>query len=290
MGLSKSEYDYIMEPTNGNPLLKIFQTTVAIGDLKYSIESIDPESPEPIPYEAMLQKAYEIQGILMELYHDGQLGKEPHRSAERRSDNMGIFPPELLFGYAYDFSSPNHALLFIMFWTNLVLLQPLVRRADSLFRLHTHAAGMRISPYPKFEDLARVDPEKYANKLARAMVYCLQDHIKLSLGKVMVFTLCIMSLNYVDTGNRVKHDWCLAGIMDIGFRGFDLPPYLTKLMSAQWDRRWTAGDPNITVSLREIDYSVCVLDPETVPDSTSGMEDGSMYHINDPRPVKEIFD
>ncbi|KAJ5710593.1 hypothetical protein N7488_004749 [Penicillium malachiteum] len=248
-----------MEPTNGDPLLEILQTAVAIGDLRSSINAIESGHANPVAYQVLLQKGYEIQAKLMELYQDGRLGKEPHRSSAQLSNEMENLAPESLFGFAYEFSSPNHAFLFVMFWTHLVLLQPLILRLNSLLRPQTGSMTAIESSSP-FGDLSFINPEKYADKVARSMCYCLQGCMRASFTKLAAFTLCMISLYYVDIADLEKHDWCLEAIRSIARRGYDVSVHLSKLMAAQWTIRWVVGYPDTCISLRGADISVCDVD------------------------------
>lgn len=204
----------------------------------------------------------------MGFYQDGRLGKDPHQLSTQLEDKAGVFSTESLFGSAYEFSSPNHALLFVMYWIQLVLLRPVLYRANSQLQKHT-ASMTSIYTTTQFESLVFTHPEKYADKVARAMSYCLQYSMKSSLSKFSVFALCMISLNYVETRNREKREWCLEAISAIGRRGFDVSIHLRKLMAAQWERRWIQKDTNIPISMCGADFSVCDVDPDPLLASSS---------------------
>ncbi|KAJ5738513.1 hypothetical protein N7493_001668 [Penicillium malachiteum] len=206
MRLSKSEYNYLMEPTNGDPLLEILQITVRIGDLESSFLSIlDSSHSDPIDFRAILQNCSLIWDEQMSVRNRGQLGQEPQRS-QRTKNDPEMLSPELLFGFAYDFASPSNALLYIMFWVNFVFLQSLIGRTKTLIHQHTSSTASAYASL-QFEDtaFACVHPEEYADKVARAVPYCLQDCMKFSVIKEVVYGLSASAIRYVTTENGEKH-------------------------------------------------------------------------------------
>lgn len=287
MSLSKSEYSYLMEPTKDDPLLDILQTTVLIGDLRSLLDSNNSRCPDRMAYKAVLYKCTGIQNKLMISRRHGQPPTEPQRYVS--TNDPGILSPDDLFGFAYDFPSPNHALLFILFWTNLVLLQPLIPRANYLLKTHASSA-MGTQTTAQFENLDLFYPEKCADNVARAMSYCLHDRMKLSFNKAAVFALCMIGLRYVSTANREKHEWCLEAIRLIGYRGSDSASHLSKLAADQWEEQLGPGNPITIVSLREADSSVCNSNPMTMSQSklVRGIGDGSMYHSEHSLASEEI--
>ena len=266
-----------MEPTNGDPLLGILQTTVLIGDLRSLLDSNTSSCLDHIAYKTILRKCSRIQNELMASRQHGQVPTEPRRPMS--ANDPGILAPDHLFGFAYDFPSPNHALLFILYWTNLTLLQPLVPRANYLLRSHTSSMkGLHTTP--QFGNLDLLYPERCADNVARAMSYCLQERMKLSFNKAAGFVLCMIGLRYVSTANREKHKWCLEVIRLIGNRGCDATSHLSKLAADQWEQQLGPGNAVTVVSLREVESSLCNSNPVTPSQSelVGGIGGGSMFH------------
>ncbi|KAJ5390076.1 uncharacterized protein N7496_001144 [Penicillium cataractarum] len=282
MNISKSEYDLIMEPTNGDPLLETLQTTVAIGILKSKIDSV--KHADLRACQNLLQRCYEVQDHLIGLYTGGQLSNEPSAldyagNTSQHIENTGVPPPELLFGHAYDFSSPNDAILYIMLWTHLAMLQPLISRASRLVQFHT--SSLIGNPPSQNEDLESVILEAHADRIARAMPYCFQGSMGLSCCKIALFAMCMVSLNYVDSGNREKHEWCREVIRHIAACGFDVASHLYKLTGYQWVRRWVGADPLTCISLRQTNSLVCSSNPVAVSKTTESRDEYASIHYAD---------
>ncbi|KAJ5711015.1 hypothetical protein N7488_005171 [Penicillium malachiteum] len=211
MRLSKAEYSYLMEPTNGDPLLEILQITVRIGDVEsLFLSALESSDPDLMDFRAILQKFSLIWDGLMSLRDRGQLGQEPQR-LQRTKNDPEILSPELLFGFAYDFASPSNALLYIMFWVNFVFLQSSIGRTKTLIHKHASSTADAYASYASlpFEDTDFVHPDNFADKVARALPYCLQDCMKFSVIKEVVYGLSAIAIRYVTTANGEKHRWCV---------------------------------------------------------------------------------
>ncbi|KAJ6020778.1 hypothetical protein N7540_006282 [Penicillium herquei] len=281
MRLSTSEYNYLMEPTNGDPLLEILQITVKIGDLESSFLSIlDSSHPDLFDFRAIIQKCSLIWDELIRLQNRGQLGQKPQRS-QRTNNDPEMLSPQLLFGFAYDFASPNNALLHIMFWVNFVFLQSLIGRTKTLIHQHTTSTARNDAPL-QFEDTEFVHPDKYADKVARAVPYCLRDCMKFSVIKELVYGLSAIAIRYVTTANGEKHRWSVRVLRYIGDRGFDVASHMSKLAASKWEHE-LGGMVSLT-SLRKANSSQD-WNSNPVPLAPTKSERGlglsSMYHSNE---------
>lgn len=277
MRLSKSEYDYIMEPTNGDALLEIIQATVKIGDLEAAYLSINPNHPDPMACAAIVQKCYIIYEAQMRFHQCGQLGETPRRA--QPTNDPTTLSPEPLFGFAYDFSSPNNAVLHIMFYANMVFLQSLIGRANNLAQRRVGPmTGIYISS--QFEDLALVHKDKYADKVARAISYSVQDCMKLSFSKVAAYGLSVIAIRYVTTLNYEKHKWSIAGLKSLGGRGFDTASHLSALAAAKWEPNRKGSVPLTSLRKHGSDWSSNPV-PLPLPEPERSMGHCSVYHSDD---------
>ncbi|KAJ5088450.1 hypothetical protein N7456_012066 [Penicillium angulare] len=259
MNLSQSERDYLMEPTNGDPLLEIIQITSEIGLLK---TAIDDDQTDQTACQDILEQCYKVQTRLMRLQEDGHLGKEPSRW---QPDYTNFPSPESLFGFAYQFSSLDNALLYTFFWAHMVILQPIIHRARSLVRSHEGTSPK--NPTSRFEDPEFVLREAYASKIPRAMPYCFQQSMKLSCGKIVYFPLNMASVHFVDIGDREKLDYFHKVLRHIEALGLESASYIRGLTTHRWERRWDAEDPLDCISLRVTDRPLCNTHPALLADS-----------------------
>ncbi|KAJ5683638.1 hypothetical protein N7462_006803 [Penicillium macrosclerotiorum] len=277
MYLSKSEYEYLMEPTNGDPLLEIVQTTATIGSLKSAIEV---NQTDLAACQSILQQCLEVQAKLMKLQTEGYLGKEP--SQWHSPEYINISSPESLFGPAYQFSTLHNAILYTLFWAHMVILLPVIHRARSLIRSHTSSSS-RKNPASQFEDPEYVLRGAYADKIPRAMPYCFQKMMNLSCAKIAFFPLNMASVHFIDTGNRRKLDYCHDVLKSIEFRGIELASYIREVTIHRWERRWDAADPLDCISLRRTDRPFCNTHPASLSQTLSkaaekGVEDAYLYY------------
>ncbi|KAJ5613735.1 hypothetical protein N7528_007389 [Penicillium herquei] len=285
MRLSKAEYSYLMEPTNGDPLLEILQVTVRIGDVESLFLSVLGSShPNLMDFRAILQKCSLIWDRLMSLQNRGQLGQEPQRSQHTQTDPE-ILSPDSLFGFAYDFASPSNALLHIIFWVNFVFLQSLIGRTKTLIHQHASSTAEAYASYASlpFEDTEFVHPDNFADKVARAVPYCLQDCIKFSVIKEVVYGLSAISIRYVTTANGEKHRWCVRVLRYIGERGFDVASHMSKLAASKWENELGGMVP--LTSLRKGNSPNWNSNPvplaQALPNSERDVGLSSMYHIDE---------
>ncbi|KAJ5711020.1 hypothetical protein N7488_005176 [Penicillium malachiteum] len=220
MSLSKSEYNCLMEPTNGDPLLKILQATVTLGTLKAEIDSVD--YLPPAEYQDKLQRCSMVQSRLMKLQERGEFGGEPTdfkfpTTKSQATEETDIPSTEQLFGNPFGFSSPDNAILYTLFWANLCILKPIIHRAHELSR--SPATQMIESPTTPFEDLELALAEEYADKIARSMPYCFQESMKLSCVKPAFWSICMALHVYLASGNREKVDWTKKAFKAMAARG-----------------------------------------------------------------------
>lgn len=268
-----------MEPANGDPLLEVLQATVAIGILKSEIESIDHADLGAC--QSLLQKCYEVQDQLIALRTSARVSEEPSpldcaKNEPLPTESTSVPPTDPLFGHAYHFSSPNDATLYIMLWTHLAMVQPLISRASSLVQSHTSLL-LGVLP-PQTDIMETVILEAYADRIPRAMPYCFQGSMRLSCCKTALFAMCMVTLIYVDSGNREKHEWCREVIRHIAALGFDVASYLYELTGYQWRRRWVAEDPLTCISLRRTNNLVCSSNPVSLSKITDCRDDPSTHY------------
>lgn len=248
MNFSESESNYLMEPTNGDPLLEILQTAVSIKDLKSALDSVNHYDLSAC--QDLLRKCHETQGKLIKLSADGPLSKDAQEHRLHFTDDTCIPSSEPLFGPAYRFSSLDNAMLFIIIWAHLAILQPLKYRAHSLVQSQT-SSPVEICPESQFEDMEFELPEAYADRIARALPYCFRESTKMACARYAMFGLCTASFTYFETGNRAKHDWCRGVLEYMAAHGFDIAGHLSERASYLWVSRWGAASQVTQISLRQ---------------------------------------
>lgn len=121
----------------------------------------------------------------------------------------------------------------------------------------------------------------YADRIPRAMPYCFQRSMRLSCCKIALFAMCIVSLNYVDSGNREKHEWCREVIRHIAGCGFDIATHLYEMTGYQWRRRWVAADPLTCISLRQTNSLVCSSNLEVLSKIKECRAENASIHYGD---------
>ncbi|KAJ5726115.1 uncharacterized protein N7483_007472 [Penicillium malachiteum] len=297
MNLLESEYEYLMEPTNGDPLLEIIQSAVTIGKLQSMLDTVDYTSLTAC--QDILHRCYEARECLLRLRTDGLLGEDP-------SDNecaANYFQPineavpssTLLFGPPYHFSSSDHVALYMMFWGVQMLFQRLIYRARSIFQLHTDItrSGFQedLSHSYFFENQEISLPGVYANRIARAVPYCLQESLKNTCHRPILFSLSGVSAYCVEIGDRRKFDWCQEVFKHTEARGTGTSAHLFALANSRWERRQEMGrNQFVCLSLRSQTYnSLCNVMPPALPKACSGIGGTSAYHSDGPI-VAEIFE
>lgn len=247
MDLAREEYELIMEPTEGDPLLEVLQIAVTIGKLQAAIDSID--SSDPMICQEFLNQCYGAKRRLTDLQNNGSFGEAPSECTSARflePSKMKIPPTEPLFGLAYHFSSKDHAMLHMMFWVQLVVLQPVIYRARSIVHAHTNDKP----PTQAIEDHEYLLSETYANKIARATPYCLQASMKSSCIQVIIFVTSAISTTFLDFEHRDQFDWCQHVFRHMADSGFDAALHLTALARARWDHRASRQKKLTCLSLR----------------------------------------
>ncbi|KAJ5737517.1 uncharacterized protein N7483_002642 [Penicillium malachiteum] len=255
MHLSKAEHDYLMEPTNGDPLLEMVQAIASTGSLKTAIET---KHNDPVACRNILQKCYETQEKLMRLQKDGHLGKEP---SLWQCKNFEVPSPEGTFGAPYEFTSLRNALLYNLFWANMVILLPVLHHARSLVRLHSNLSSVEDTG-TKFEDMEYVLRGAYADKIPRTLPYCFQKGMKASFSKIIFFPINMASIHFIDIKNRDKLNYCHDILRHIETIGLQMASSIREVTSYRWERRWgEAADQFDCISLRQTDRIGCNMHP-----------------------------
>lgn len=245
-----------MEPTNGDPLLEVLQTSVSLKDLKVALDSVNPFDLPAC--QDLLRQCHETHRKLIELSTEGSLGKDKPEYGWKFTDTC-IPPTDSLFGAAYRFKSLDNAMLFVMIWSHLAILWPLVHRAQSMVQLQTGSLVELNGPGPQ-DDSKLEDQEVYADRIAQAMPFCFRKSTKMACARYSMFGLCIASFVYYETGNRAKHMWCKEVLDYITFQGFDIAGYLNKQASALWALKWDANPLTPVSQTSEYDFSRGYLD------------------------------
>lgn len=159
------------------------------------------------------------------------------------------------------------------------MFQPLIYRAFRLVQSHGRSL---IGGLPsQNEHLEFVILEAHADRIPRAMPYCFQGSMRLSCCKLALFAMCMVSLNYIDSGNCEKHEWCREVIRHIATCGFDIASHLCELTSYQWERQWVAADPLTCISLRQTDSPVCSSKPLAVSEISECRDERTHIHYGD---------
>ncbi|KAJ5377101.1 hypothetical protein N7509_013987 [Penicillium cosmopolitanum] len=223
-----------------------------------------------------------------------QHGVQLYNSAMRQVSNMirqGILTNEILYTVAI--------------FQEINALYKALYAPNGLSALGTHVAGMNtlleylrvkeqsdpiidaIHHYQqKFNIPTNGDPlleilGAYADRIPRAMPYCFQRSMRLSCCKIALFAMCIVSLNYVDSGNREKHEWCREVIRHIAGCGFDIATHLYEMTGYQWRRRWVAADPLTCISLRQTNSLVCSSNLEVLSKIKECRAENASIHYGD---------
>ncbi|KAJ5113815.1 hypothetical protein N7456_002349 [Penicillium angulare] len=247
MDLSKEEYELVMEPTGGNPMLEILQITVAIGKLQETMNSIDFSSSTAC--QKLLSQCNAIKTRLINLQRSGKLGETPSEcSSAQFLGRPGVQPPstERLFGLAYLFSSADHAMLYIMLWTQFVYLQPLIYRAQYIVDAHINPS----SAAHQTDHYEWLLAELYANEIARAIPYCFQRSLKTICTQLMTHGTGAISSLFIESQNREKFEWCLDVYQQVANIGFEPILQLVELLKARWENRASARKESGELSIR----------------------------------------
>ncbi|KAJ6031446.1 hypothetical protein N7540_002178 [Penicillium herquei] len=287
--LLQSEYEYLMEPTNGDPLLEIIQSAATIGKLQSLLDTVDYSNL--ISCRDILHRCYKARDCLLRLRTDGLLGEDP--SEDECATNYfqptddPILSSTLLFGPPYNFSSSDHVTLYMMFWGVLMLSQQLIYRARSIFQLHTEIAGSGFQDDRSHSYFLESQEASLAglcaNRIARAVPYCLQDNFKNTCRGPLLYTLSGTSAHWVEIGDRGKFDWCQEVFKHIAARGTGVSAHLFALSNSRWERRKEMGrDQFVCLSLRsQTDNSLCNVIPPALPKAPAGIADTPAYQTDD---------
>ncbi|KAJ5662116.1 uncharacterized protein N7477_009732 [Penicillium maclennaniae] len=123
-----------------------------------------------------------------------------------------------LFGPPYRFSSPDNARMHVLFWAALSILQALIGQSQS----SPNAAGEYVLS------------EFYADEIARALPFCLQDSMKAWGGHVTVFGVSQISKVYLDFKRRDKFFWSLYAYTVQKDMGSDFSGHLANFLEQSW--------------------------------------------------------
>ncbi|KAJ5088395.1 hypothetical protein N7456_012011 [Penicillium angulare] len=247
LDLSQVEYELVMEPTGGNPLLEILQITVSIGKIQSAVNSLD--LTDHMACQELLQQCYGAKESLMDLQNNGSFGEPPFEGTSTRfleSQKMSIPATEPLFGSAYSFSSQDNAMLYMMFWFNLIILQPLIHRARFIAETHINDN----SPTDSIDDHDYLLSELYTNEIARSIPYCLQESMKSSCIQVVLFVTSAISKIFLELEDRDKFDWCQHVFQHMADNGSESARHIVALAKHQWEHRVSGQKRVISLSLR----------------------------------------
>jgi hypothetical protein len=174
--------------------------------------------------------------------HGASQAKEPllncvaHRSKllswyDRRKEDIGGGPflrayselvtklprADHLFGTPYFFPSLDNARIHILFWAALSILQSLIAQDWFL----SAEAEYSLSEF-------------YADKISRALPFCLQDSMKAWGGHVTVFGVSQISKVYIDFRRRDKFIWSQQAFRALADTGSDFSNHVGKMLSYSW--------------------------------------------------------
>lgn len=214
-------------------MLEILQITVAIGRSQEIMNSIDTSSSTAC--QKLLSQCYAIKTILINLQRSGKLGETPSEcNSAQFLGRPGVQTPstEHLFGLAYLFSSADHAMLYIMFWTQLVYLQPLIYRARCIVDVHNAS-----SPVHQTNNDEWLLAKLYANEIARAIPYCFQRSLKTICTQLMTHGTGAISSLFIESQDQEKFEWCLDVYQQVANIGFEPILQLVELLKARWENR-----------------------------------------------------
>ncbi|KAJ5287903.1 hypothetical protein N7478_003589 [Penicillium angulare] len=236
--LSKVEYDHVMEPTNGNPLLELMQIFADVGPIFSTMRSIDHSNPEAC--QLLLLRCWGAKGRLLNWSNERHLGSSLLlECASAEFGDKDIPPTDALFGQPYLFASQDDAVLHLTLWAQLVIVHKLIHHAHSLVTLHTNEDGSPSVDLLEGEDLLL--SAQYADMVARGIPYCIQQSMRSSIMHMMAFILSVISTTFSDFRDRDKFDWLQQIFNYSARRGFEYAARLAELARDTWAHQEQSG-------------------------------------------------
>ncbi|KAJ5180582.1 hypothetical protein N7492_003792 [Penicillium capsulatum] len=137
---------------------------------------------------------------------------------------------DALFGPAYTFSSLDSAIMHLLYWTGMVLIQSLIYQTTSLVRFY--GKGTRADPITNEEFTLT---GLYADQICRAIPYCLQPSMRLGATHSAVATLSQVCKTYAHRRCRDQHLWCQRAYLHLANLGLDSARLLHDSIITYWE-------------------------------------------------------
>ncbi|KAJ5087916.1 hypothetical protein N7456_011532 [Penicillium angulare] len=231
MCLSPQEYEYIMQPTEGNPLLELAQILADIGPLLATVRNFEYLQLETC--QEILYECYALKRRLLAAHEAGHFGDMPFECSSTEFDSPGVPATEDLFGSGLLFVSQDNAMLHMLYWGLLNMVHSLIYTVSCSLG----SFGQEASPSPPSDDQNLLLAAMYADRIARAVPYCTQKHLKHTSYRMLIFVLAVAATNFIDSGNWEKYDWALKILNQVASNGYGIGARVGEMLRATWDNR-----------------------------------------------------
>lgn len=161
------------------------------------ITSLDGSNEETC--QALLHECrwYREQITAWYVYRSGEFGGLPTLASSELCPELSS--GQHLSGTAYEFSSLDSARIHVLYWTILGSVENLI------YQLSGHITT-RV-PESSAENEGYQPLIFYADEIARAMPYCLQDSMRIWSAHLMIFFAGLICKTYIDTNSLEKFIW-----------------------------------------------------------------------------------
>lgn len=235
---SEEEYQYLKNLAGPGHIDKLFKLYVGITRLHSQLEEADPFDHQTCNSLKDACTTLKENIALWYVTERSQFGGDPSQCDPRKSVFPHLPPTTHLFGPSFEFTSLDIARLYILYWTALVLVEPLIHRARNL----VEAGQSTKSPQAVSPDHEYLISEYYADQVCRALPFCLQPKMKTWGVHVVIASMAQICKPYIYLRRQSKFNWCLRTYDLMAQRGMDLALFLKYSAYQQWV---TKEDENI---------------------------------------------
>lgn len=262
----EAEYKNLQQQKEtGTPLDDLFELFATEASLLSTTEQINHSDRHAC--ELLLQDCLSHRERIMRWYSQNELyiGGPPIFCEPGETPCPRLPPAEDLFGVPYQFNTPDHARLHVLYWTALTMVQSLIYQARVLVLAHFNPADtFPVNPRAHGDYLLS---EHYAGEICRAVPYCLQPKMKLAGARIILPTMPHIYKPYMHLRDEKRFTWCQKVSSLLADLGFHMAEQLHRTASRYWS---LSEDPNtnsiLSLSLRwEISE-----DENSAPVSTPG--------------------
>ncbi|KAJ5905411.1 uncharacterized protein N7473_002327 [Penicillium subrubescens] len=215
--LSHEEHEYCREPSEGRPLVELINIFAEFTTLSAGIDSVDQSNHEAC--QKLLDACLAQRNSLLKWYAQRikSIGGGPLISIDEFCCT-DIDPVDVIFGRPYSFVSLDNATLHVFYWIAMVIVSPMIYRAQTFVRSLEHGSKFR-SDYVSDPDHLLV--AVYADEVIRAVPFFAQDKNKLLGPHMVMFWVAAACKAYINLGTCKKFDWCQKTLGSFGHRGFE---------------------------------------------------------------------